>query len=174
MKLSQKRLSRPSFGGMLASRQGALLLAFLCALAAAGLVLVALNHYRKNLVTTNQQATVLIASGQIPKGTSAQVIVARQLYKATPVLSTQVTAGALSDPALLVGKTATTDILPGQQLTSADFAGAAVLGVAAQLQPDQRAVSITIDETHGDTDVVQVGGSSRRLRPVWPGSRAPG
>ena len=157
MKLSQKRLSRPSFGGMLASRKGALLLAFLCALAAAGLVLVALNHYRKNLVTTNQQATVLIASGPIQKGTSAQVIVARRLYKATPVLSTQVTAGALSDPALLAGKTATTDILPGQQLTSGDFAGAAVLGVAAQLQPDQRAVSITIDESHGDTDVVQVG-----------------
>jgi Flp pilus assembly protein CpaB len=157
MKLSQKRLGRPSIGGMLASRQGALLLAFLCALAAAGLVLVALNHYRKNLVTTNQQATVLIASGEIQKGTSADAIVSRHLYKATPVLSNQVTAGALSDPSLLAGKTATTDILPGQQLTSADFAGAAVLGVAGQLQPSQRAVSITIDEAHGDTDVVQAG-----------------
>jgi Flp pilus assembly protein CpaB len=157
MKLSQKRLARPSLGGMLASRQGALLLAFLCALAAAGLVLVALNHYRKNLVTTNQQATVLIASGEIQKGTSAEAIVSDHLYKATPVLSTQVTLGALSDPSLLTGKTATTDILPGQQLTSADFAGAAVLGVAGQLQPDQRAVSITVDEAHGDTDVVQTG-----------------
>jgi pilus assembly protein CpaB len=155
MKLSQKRLSRPSFGGMLASRKGALLLAFLCALAAAGLVLVALIHYRQNLVATNQQATVLIASGQIQKGTSAQAIVARHLYKPTPVLSTQVTAGALSDPGLLAGKIATTDILPGQQLTAADFAG--VLGVSGQLQPDQRAVSVSIDEAHGDSDVVLAG-----------------
>jgi pilus assembly protein CpaB len=157
MKLSQKRLGRPSVGGMLASRQGALLLAFLCALAAAGLVLVALNHYRQNLVTSNQQATVLIATGAISKGTPAQAIVSRQLYKTAPVLSTQVTAGALSDPGLLTGKIAATNILPGQQLTAADFAGVAVLGVAGQLQPDQRAVSVSIDEAHGDTDVVQAG-----------------
>jgi pilus assembly protein CpaB len=155
MKLSQKRLSRPSFGGMLASRQGALLLAFLCAVAAAGLVLVALSNYRQNLVATNKQATVLVAAGEIQKGTSGQAITARLLYKATPVLATQVTPGALSDPGLLAGKIAQTAILPGQQLTLADFT--AVPGVAGQLQPGQRAVSVSIDEAHGDTDVLQAG-----------------
>jgi Flp pilus assembly protein CpaB len=155
VKLSQKRLARPSVGGMLASRQGALLLAFLCAVAAAGLVLVALTHYRRNLVSTNKQATVLVAAGEIKKGTSGEAIGARRLYKAAPVLSTQLTAGALSDPGLLAGKIAQTDILPGQQLTVADFT--AVAGVVGQLQPGQRAVSISIDEAHGDTDVVQAG-----------------
>jgi Flp pilus assembly protein CpaB len=155
MKLSQKRLARPNLRGMLASRKGALLLAFLCAVAAAGLVLVALTHYRQNLVTTNKQATVLVAAGQIQKGTSGEAIAAHHLYKATPVLSTQATAGALSDPGLLAGKIAQTDILPGQQLTVADFT--AVAGVAGQLQPTQRAVSVTIDEAHGDTDVLKAG-----------------
>jgi pilus assembly protein CpaB len=155
MKLSQKRLGRPSVGGMLASRQGALLLAFLCAVAAAGLVLVALSHYRQNLVTTNKQATVLIAAGEIPKGTSGQAIAARGLYKATPVLATQVQPGALTDPGSLAGKIAGTDVLPGSQLTAADFA--AVAGVAGQLLPGQRAVSISIDEAHGDSDVLQAG-----------------
>jgi Flp pilus assembly protein CpaB len=155
MKLSQKRLARPSFSGMLASRQGALLLAFLCAVIAAGLVLVALTHYRQNLVTTNKQATVLIASAEIQKGTSGEAIAARRQYKATPVLSTQITAGALSDPANLTGKIAQTDILPGQQLTVADFTP--VPGVTGQLQPAQRAVSVSIDEAHGDQDVVAAG-----------------
>ncbi|MBV9467219.1 MAG: hypothetical protein JO169_14010, partial [Solirubrobacterales bacterium] len=43
----------------------------------------------------------------------------------------------------------------GQQLTLADFGSA--IGVAAQLAPDQRAISITLDEAHGDSDVVQTG-----------------
>jgi Flp pilus assembly protein CpaB len=155
MKLSQKRLARPSLGGMLATRQGALLLAFLCAVVAGGLVLIALNQYRQNLVTNNQQATVLVASGQIQKGTSGEAIAAEHLFKVTPVASAQATPGALSDSAFLAGKVAQTDILPGQQLTLADFT--TVSGIGGQLQPGQRAVSVNADETHGDTDVVQTG-----------------
>jgi Flp pilus assembly protein CpaB len=52
---------------------------------------------------------------------------------------------------------AQTDILPGQQLTAADFT--TVVGVAGQLGPDQRAVSVSIDEAHGDTDVLTAGDS---------------
>jgi Flp pilus assembly protein CpaB len=155
MKLSQKRLARPSIGGMLATRQGALLLAFLCAVVAGGLVLIALNQYRQNLVTTNKQATVLVAAGEIQKGTSGEAVAAQRLFKVTPVVSTQVQPGALSDSTFLAGKVAQVDILPGQQLTLADFT--AVAGVAGQLQPGQRAVSVSIDEAHGDTDVVQTG-----------------
>jgi pilus assembly protein CpaB len=155
MKLSQKRLARPSVGGMLATRQGALVLAFLCAVVAGGLVLVALSQYRQTLVTNNKQATVLVASGQIQKGTSGEAIAAEHLFKLEPVVSTQVTPGAISDASFLSGKVAQTEVLPGQQLTLADFTE--VAGVSSQLQPGQRAVSVTADETHGDTDVVQSG-----------------
>ena len=155
MKLTQKRLRRPSFGGVLATRQGALLMALLCAICAAALLLFALGRYRTNLKTAPPQATVLVATGEIQKGTSGTLIVSRGLFRSTPIVSTQLSAGAISDSALLTGKVAQASILPGQQLTAADFA--AVAGVAGQLAPDQRVVSVSIDEAHGDTDVLQAG-----------------
>jgi Flp pilus assembly protein CpaB len=155
VKLTQKRLARPSLGGLLATRKGALTLALVCAVLAAGLLVFAMGRYKSSVATVTPQATVLVSTGEIQKGTSGETIAARKLFKSTPIVSTQVTAGALSDSASLAGTVAHTDILPGQQLTAADFT--AVTGVVGQLGPNQRAVSVSIDEAHGDTDVVSAG-----------------
>ncbi len=155
MRLSQRRLSRPSFGGLLATRQGSLLIALLCAIAAAVLIFVSLSRYKSQVRVPAPQATVLVATREIPQGTTAATMVSEKLYAATPVAASQVTPGAISDAAALAGATAQTTILPGQQLTTTDFAAAG--GVATTLLPGQRAVSVTIDEAHGDTDVLQAG-----------------
>ena len=157
MKFSQKRLSRPNLGGLLATRAGAVTLALICAVVAAGLLVFALSSYKHTAQVVIPQATVLIATGEIHKGTSGEEIAAQNLFKSTPVISTQVAAGALSDSAVLKGSVAVSDILPGQQLTAAEFT--TVAGVVGQLGPNQRAVSLTIDEAHGDTDVLQAGDS---------------
>ena len=157
MKLSQRQLSRPNLGGLLATRAGALTLALICAVIAAGLLVVALSSYKHNVQTVAQQATVLVATAEIHKGTSGEAIAAQRLFKSTPIVSTQVAAGALSNSAVLKGSVAVSDILPGQQLTAAEFT--TVAGVSGQLGPNQRAVSLTIDEAHGDTDVLQAGDS---------------
>jgi Flp pilus assembly protein CpaB len=140
---------------MLATRQGALLLAVLCAVCAAGILMFALGQYRTGLKTPTVQATALVATAQIPKGTSGDVVAARSLYKSTPIVAAQLQPGAISDASLLAGKVASTDILPGQQLTVADFAG--VSGVTGLLTPSQRAVAITIAESPGATDVLAPG-----------------
>ncbi len=155
MKLSQRRLARPTLGGMLATRQGSLTLALLCAVCAAGILIFALGRYKSNLRTVTPQSTVLVATAEIAKGTTGQSVAAERLYKSTPVIASQLAPGAISDAGELVGQTAQTDILPGQQLTSQDFAADA--GVTGMLSPNERAVSITIDEAHGDTDVLQAG-----------------
>jgi pilus assembly protein CpaB len=155
VKLSQRRLARPSLGGLLATRQGSLTLALLCAACAAGILMFALNNYKANLRAPTPQATVLVATGEIAKGTTGQTVASEGLYKSTPVLATQVVPGALSDAGELTGMTAQSDILPGEQLTTADFS--AVSGVTGLLSPTQRAVSVSIDEAHGDTDVLQAG-----------------
>src|ERR1019366_10393882 len=69
VKNTQRRMSRPSLGGMLATRQGALVLALVCAACAAGIQLFALGQY-KSAQTTPQtvQATVLVATAEITKG----------------------------------------------------------------------------------------------------------
>jgi Flp pilus assembly protein CpaB len=155
MKLSQRRLARPSLGGLMATRQGALMLALICAVCAAGILVFALGRYKTSVQTPVPQATVLVATGEIQKGTSGAAIAAQQLFKSTPVVATQLAAGAISNASALVGTTAQSDILPGQQLTSTDFA--ASVGVTGLLAPNQRAVSITLDEPHGDTDILQPG-----------------
>jgi Flp pilus assembly protein CpaB len=155
VKLSQRRLARPSIGGMLATRQGSLTLALLCAALAAGILMVALGRYRTGLHTTTKQATVLVATGEIRKGTPGQTIAAEKLYKSMPVVSSQLAVGAISNSSALAGVTAQADILPGQQLAASQFAAAA--GVTGLLTPNQRAVAISIDEAHGATDILQGG-----------------
>lgn len=155
MKMSQKRLGRPSLGGLLATRQGSLTLAVLCAACAAGILMVALRQYKSHLRVTPPQATVLVATAEIRKGMTGQEVASEHLYKSTPVVASQVTPGAISDAGALAGEAASTDILPGQELTTTEFAAAA--GVTGVLSPGQRAVAVNIDEAHGDSDVLQAG-----------------
>ncbi len=155
MKLSQRRLARPSLGGLLATRQGSLMLALLCAVCAAGVLMFALGRYKTSVKPTVQQATVLVSTGVIHKGTTGQQIAAQRLYKSTPVVSSQVAPGALSDAAVIAGQTARADILPGQQLTAADFS--AIVGLDQTLAKNQRAVAVTIGESPGITDALQPG-----------------
>jgi len=155
MKLTQKRLARPSLGGILATRQGTLLLALICALAAGAVLVFAVGRYKQAAQATVQPDTVLVATGQIQKGMTGTEISAEKLYKLAPVTPTQVSPGALTDAGVLPGKVAAIAILPGQQLTATDFT--VQTGVSGELAPNERAISISIDEAHGDTDVVQAG-----------------
>jgi pilus assembly protein CpaB len=155
VKMTQRRMARPSLGGLMATRKGALTLALICAVVAASILVFALGRYRNNLQTVTKQATVLVATGNIPKGTAGSAIAARGLYKAMPIVATQLAVGAISDSSVLAGKVVATSVLPGQQLTLSDFTS--VAGVPGMLAPDQRAVSVSIDEAHGNTDVLQPG-----------------
>lgn len=155
MKMSQRRMARPSLGGLMATRQGALILAVLCAAVAAGILFFALGRYRSSLESTTHQATVLVATATIHRGTSGTAVASEALYKPMPITTTQLSPGAISDASLLTGKVASVDILPGQQLTLADFTG--VSGTQAILAPNQRAVSINTDTAHGDLSVLAAG-----------------
>jgi Flp pilus assembly protein CpaB len=155
VKMTQRRMARPSLGGLMATRQGALMLALLCAVCAAGILVFALGKYKSGLKTVTQQATVLVATGDIPRGAQGSSLAARGLYKPMPVVPSQIAPGALSDASYLQGKTASTTILPGQQLSVADFTG--VVGVTGLLTPNQRAISLAISESPGNNDVLQPG-----------------
>ena len=155
MKLTQRRLARPSLGGMLATRQGSLILALVCAVCAAGILFFALNRYKTSLKPPVTQDSVLVASGQIAKGTPGTTIAQEKLYRTTPVAASQVTPGALTDASSIASEYAAADILPGQQLTQADFS--AYSTVSETLPAGDRAVSVSVGEANGDTDVVQAG-----------------
>jgi Flp pilus assembly protein CpaB len=155
---SPKRIGGPSLGGLLATRRGALVLALLCVLVATGIFVFAIGKYKHAAVAsgTAKQDTVLVAASVIQKGTAGDLIASQRLYKVTPILASQVAAGAIVNAASLNGKVASSNILTGQQLTSADFSVPSVSDIAAELTPTERGVSVTLDPAHG-TGVLQAG-----------------
>lgn len=147
MELTGKNYTRNDWRKALGTRRGTVIVAGVCALVAAGILLLAMNRYRHNVDTSGNQETVFVASGLIQKGTSGDAIAGEQLFKPTSVAVKQVSTGAVADTAQLHGKVAVADIYPGQQLTAADFTAKG--GLASQLAPNQRAMSVTLDQAHG-------------------------
>jgi Flp pilus assembly protein CpaB len=145
--------------GLLSTRRGALTLAVVCALVATGILMFAMSKYRHAVSDGAKQSTVLVASAVSPKGMAGDAIASKRLYRVVPVLATQMAAGAIVNAAALTGEHASSEILPGQQLTSSDFTATATTGGGAintQLTPTERGVAVTLDPAHG-TGVLQAG-----------------
>jgi Flp pilus assembly protein CpaB len=133
---------------LVSTRGGTLVLAGLTALIAAIAVFAYVRHYRSSVEAGGVPATVLVSSGAIVKGTPGTLIATKHLYQAQTIRESQLREGAVSDPSSLRGLVAKRDILPGQQLTVSDFTGAKA-GIATELAGLQRAITISIDSSHG-------------------------
>ena len=131
------------------SRGGAIMLGVAAAVLAAILLLVYLNRYRNSVNSDNATSPVLVAKTLIPKGTSGTIIGTRQLYQGAEFKKKELKAGALSDPAYLADRVAVSDILPGEQLTAADFTSATTSAINTKITGKQRAISVSIDNVHG-------------------------
>jgi Flp pilus assembly protein CpaB len=150
-----KNYSRNDWRKLLATRRGTILVAGVCALVAAGILLLAMNRYRQNVNTSGNQETVFVANGLIQKGTPGDALAGEQLFTSTSIAVKQVSAGAIADTAQLHGKVAAADIYPGQQLTASDFTANG--GLAARLARSQRAITVTLDQAHGMVGQVHSG-----------------
>jgi Flp pilus assembly protein CpaB len=139
----------------MSTRRGTAIVAGLCTLVAGGILLVAAARYRHSVDATSQPESVLVASTLIQKGTPGDVVSSRDMFKPQRILQKQVSAGAIADASLIRGKVAATDIQPGQQLTLSDFTSGG--GVITELAPDERAMSISLDTSHGLTGVLHAG-----------------
>jgi len=80
-------------------------------------------HYHGTEATPVGPVKVIFATRRlIPAGTPGDLIrTAHGHYKISTLAKKFVQAGAIHSPAALAGKVALTDIVPGQQLTTADF-----------------------------------------------------
>jgi pilus assembly protein CpaB len=126
-----------------------------CVVIAGALVLAAMSSYRKTVNAGVAPQTVFEASQMIAKNTPASVIAQGGEFKAVQVHANQVAAAAITDMSVLHGKVAAHDIFPGEQLTTTDFT--TVGGLPAQLAPDERAVTLSMDQAHGMVGNVQTG-----------------
>jgi len=147
VEITGNNYTRNDWRNLLSTRRGTVLVAAVCAIVAAGILVVAINRYRSNVDSSGDQETVLVASGEIQKGMAGDAIAGGQLFKSTSVAAKQVSAGAIADTTQLRGEVAATTIYPGQQLTAADFTANG--GLPAKLAPNQRAMTVTVDSSHG-------------------------
>lgn len=134
--------------GPLSSKNGSILSAAITAAVAGLLIVLFLQQYRDGVNNEGVPTPVLVAEQIIEQGASADTVGAEGLFKSSDVPRDQLKAGAVTDPAALRGKVAVADILPGQQLTAADFRSAGQ-GIVTKLAADQRAITISLDSARG-------------------------
>jgi Flp pilus assembly protein CpaB len=140
---------------MLSTRKGTAMVAAICTLLAGGILLFAALSYRQSVAKDNQTEAVLVARTLIQKGTSGSVVANSKMFQIEHLAGKQVSPGAVADASALRGKVAASDINPGQQLTLSEFATGS--SYASDLAPNQRAISIALDTSHGLTGVLRAG-----------------
>lgn len=86
-----------------------------------GLLLGYLSHERNSVEGSTERGTVLVAKRLIPKGTSWSSIAAHDFFLVTTIPKEQIAPKAISDPAVLQGRVAATDIYPRQELVASNF-----------------------------------------------------
>jgi Flp pilus assembly protein CpaB len=145
--------------GKMSSRGWAIALGIGAVILAAVLLVVYLDRYRARVSGRNAPTPVLVAKRLIPKGTPGSIIASQSMYAPTTLPRKEVEVGAVSDPQYLVGRAASTDILPGQQFTAVDFAASDTGAVDSQITGKQRAISVSLDAVHASTPQVQAGDS---------------
>ena len=100
---------------------------------------------------------MLIAKQVIPAGTPGTIVQSEGMYTATTVPKKEVVEGAIADGTYLTGRAAAVEVVPGDQLTAADFAAATTTTVDSQITGRQRALSISIDAIHGSLGQIKPG-----------------
>jgi Flp pilus assembly protein CpaB len=151
------RLIGPRGNKLLATRRGNVIVAVAAAILAAILLLVYLNGYRTSLDSAASPTPVLVAKRLIAKGTPAAVLGSQSAYELTTLAREHTKTGAVADPDLLEGRIAVRDILPGQQLTVADFTATTTTAVATKITGAERAISVPADPQRGLIGHIAVG-----------------
>src|SRR5262249_17328666 len=77
--------------------------------------------------------------------TPGDVVGSTGLFQTTSIPKDQVKSGAFVDPKSLAGTVAASDIFPGQQLTSDEFAASSGTALTQKLAPPQRAVEVLLN-----------------------------
>jgi Flp pilus assembly protein CpaB len=120
-------------------------IAVVLGLLAAVLTTVYVTNYRKNVQHGQQDVGVLVASTNIPAGTSGAAIVSGHMLVRKTIPRTALVPGAISSPDQIARLVSTQDVMVGEQVTTSRFGGANELGVRAKLKGTLRALQIAAD-----------------------------
>src|SRR6516165_3799168 len=97
MEVTGNKYTRGDWRKLLATRRGTVVVAGVCALIAAAILIFAMQRYRHSVNAEGNPETVFVAAQEIQKGTSGEAIASGQLFKSTSIPTKQVSAGAIAD-----------------------------------------------------------------------------
>jgi Flp pilus assembly protein CpaB len=153
---AKKRSSVDSVKKFVSTRRGAYTVAAVAAALAGLVLLVFMTRYKEDVNAGLAPSPVLVADRLIPRGTSASEVISEKLFKPTAIPQENVQVGAVTQAAQITGGVAVREILPGQQITAADFAAEAD-PIRSRLTKRERAIQIPIDKVHGLLGTVRAG-----------------
>jgi Flp pilus assembly protein CpaB len=153
---AKKRSSADAFKQFVSTRRGAYTVAVAAAALAGLVLLVFANKYKDDVNAGLAPAPVLIADRVIPRGTAAAEVISGKLFKPSAVAEENVRPGAVTQASQIVGKVAVREVLPGQQITVADFAAVAD-PIRSRLAKRERAIQIPVDKIHGLLTTLRTG-----------------
>lgn len=153
---TKKRSGTDSVKQFVSTRRGAYAVAAIAATLAGLVLLVFVNRYKEDVNAGLAPAPVLVADRLIPRGTSGSEVVSGKLFKPAAVAEENIRPDAVTQASQMVGMVATRDVLPGQQITTADFA---TVGdpIRSRLTKKERAIQIPIDAVHGLLTTLRTG-----------------
>jgi Flp pilus assembly protein CpaB len=103
------------------------------------------TSYKNNVKHSETHVSVLVASKDIPPGTSAADVLSKHLLSPQQVLQGTIVPGAISDPKEIADKVSTQWIYEGEQVSSRRFNPVSQAGVQAELKGNMRAFQIEGD-----------------------------
>jgi len=153
---AKKRSASDSFKQFVSTRRGAYTIAAVTATLAGLVLLVFINRYKDDVNAGLAPAPVLIADRLIPRGTSGAEVVTQKLFKPVAVAEENIRPGAVTQAAQISANVAVRNVLPGQQITTADFAAVGD-PIRSRLAKRERAIQIPVDAIHGLLRVLRPG-----------------
>lgn len=116
-----------------------------------------LKDARGKIASESQPIEVLVAQEDIPQGTSADEMVAKDMVVLQEVPRRYTAAGAVSTAKAITGMVLNTPLTRGQQVTGEQFSAPDVAGLAFSIPKQQMALTIPVDEVTGVGGLVKPG-----------------
>ena len=115
------------------------------------------NSARSEVAASSEPIEVLVAQEDIPRGLSAEELIAKEMIVLEEVPQRYVAADAISSARAIEGQVLNTPLSKGEQVTSARFSVPSSAGLAYSVPSDQVAIAIPVDEVRGISRLVRPG-----------------
>jgi len=116
-----------------------------------------LSSARTEIASGSKPVEILVAKEDIPRGITAEELIAKKMVSLEQVPQRFVAAGAISTPRAIEGEVLSTPLTRGEQLTTSRFQVPSDAGLAYSIPRAFLAIAIPVDDVKGISGLVRPG-----------------